>query len=434
MSVIRKIIFGFGIALAFFAILEISLWIIGATNGTDWRVNPLPKHPEYEVLCSFGDMVRLCPDQGPNYERVRPEVFFPEKSQPRIIAIGESFVYGLGLPAEQAWPGQLKTLLGEGVEVINMGRCGTYASRLLPILKAALTLEPDIIILSTGNNEHTMTSFYTGPLGRQPLKSYQLMSRLGQSQLYGLLFRRIAGEDIKFRESFTEAPRSFTNEDDQQVYAARRRPPKMDLFPDGIANRSVTRILEEEQRLKELIFKDHLQEMISLSSEAEVPLVLTTLPRDLAVPPVLSGVHSPNEDEVRRLARGLTVRDPSVQEDWVSKGLATDDRVSLFLYERAMIELREGNHDAASEWIRKNITWELVPDATPEINQIVRDLADKNDLPLVDLDKYSDRYLTNPQAIFLDKVHVNSTGASEIAHQISKTLEERQLWPITTKE
>ncbi|MEC8382655.1 MAG: hypothetical protein VXZ96_20175 [Myxococcota bacterium] len=419
----RKLIFGLLTALGILAAFEVILSTYSTVSGQDWRVNPLPAHPEYSVICEFGDMLRLCPDQGPKYERVRPEVFFKEKTGRRIIAIGESFVYGLGLPANDSWPGQLKARLGENVEVINMGRCGTYASRLVPILKAALTLDPDVIVLSTGNNEHTMTSFYTGPLGRQPLKSYKLMSTLGVFQTYGLLYRQIAGPDIKFRESFTEAPKNFENDTDQQVYAARRRPPNMQLFPDGLATPLVTTILEQEQRLKELIFKDHLQEMIRLSSEANVPMILTTLPRDLAVPPVLSGVHAQNESEVRRIAKGLQARDPRSQEDWVSQGLKEDDKVSLFLYEKGMISLREGNLKEAAKWIRQNISWELVPDATPEINQIVRNLANQNQLQLIDLDVYAEQYLTNPQTIFLDKVHVNARGASEIADQIAPAIQ-----------
>ena len=197
----------------------------------------------------------------------------------------------------------------------------------------------------------------------------------------------------------------------------------MSLFPDGLATASVTQILEQEQRLKEMIFKDHLQEMIRLSTDAGVPMILTTLPRDLAVPPVLSGVHAENETETRRIAKGLQARDPRSQEDWVSQGLSADDKVSLFLYERGMIALREGNLKEAAKWIRRNISWELVPDATPEINQIVRDLAVKNQLQLIDLDVYAEQYLTNPQTIFLDKVHVNARGATEIADQVAPAIQ-----------
>jgi lysophospholipase L1-like esterase len=422
---IRKLILGLLVAFAGLGVLEIILWISATAMSTDWRVDPLPEHPKYDVLCPLGDMLRLCPDQGPNYERVRPEVFFPIKDKPRIITVGESFVYGLGLPSEQSWPGFLNQQFGGDVEVINMGRCGTYASRLVPIMEAAISLDPDAIILSTGNNEHTMTSFYTGPLGRSPLKSYQTSKVLGRFQLYGLLFRSISGPDIKFKESFTEAPRNFDNELDQKAYAARRRPPDMTQFPDALANTSVTNILEEEQRLKEMIFHDHLQAMIDMTLEADIPLILTTLPRDMAVPPVLSGIHVENEDEVRRIATALLERNPESQEDWVSNGLAVDNKVSLFLYEKAMIHLRNGENEEAIRSIRENMSWELIPDATPEINNIIRESAKDNALALIDLDIYAEAYLSNPQEIFLDKVHVNARGAQEIAQGIAPILAEK---------
>jgi len=129
------------------------------------RVPPLPGHPSYDVLCSWGEMKKLCPDRGPKYERVRPEVFALDPPQKRVVFIGESFVYGLGIEAEEAFPKQVGVALG--VEALNLGRCGTYASRLVPIVEAALTLKPDLIVISTGNNEHTMTSFFSGSWGRR---------------------------------------------------------------------------------------------------------------------------------------------------------------------------------------------------------------------------------------------------------------------------
>ena len=162
-----------------------------------------------------------------------------------------------------------------------------------------------------------------------------------------------------------------------------------------------------------------LTNMIETVQEAGIPLVLTTLPRDLSVPPVLSGTHTSQEEELRDVVRALIARDPSSKEDWVEKGLALSDKVSLFLYERAMVYLRKGDHDRAAYWIRQNISWELIPDATPEINQIIRDLGTEYRVPVVDLDVYSEKYLTNPRDVFLDKVHVNEKGASEIAELVS---------------
>ena len=398
---------------------EVFLLVIAKQQSTDWRIDPLPQHPEYDVLCEMGNMKRLCPDQGPEYERVRPEVFFAEKMGPRVVAVGESFVYGLGLSDDQSWPKQMLKHLGENVEIINMGRCGTYASRLVPIVESALELKPDVLVLATGNNEHTMTSFYTGASGRSPVRTYQISSFFGQFQLYGVLFRAISDGDVRVTESFTDIPTDFQNPDDRLAYAARRRPPELDLFPDGLATRSVTAILEEEQRLKEMIFEGHLRGMIEVVQKAGIALVLTTLPRDLSVPPVLSGTHVSQEEELREVVRALIARDPSSQEDWVEKGFALSDKVSLFLYERAMIHLRNGDRKQAAYWIRKNISWELIPDATPEINQIIRDLGQEYNVPVVDLDTYAERYLTNPRDIFLDKVHVNEKGAAEIAELVS---------------
>ncbi len=418
----RKIILGCIVSILFLLAAEGILWAIAFLRSTDWRVDPLPKHPNYQVLCDMNDMRRLCPDQGPQYERVRPEVFFEQKTGKRVITIGESFVFSLGLSDEESWPKQMSKTLGDDVEIINMGRCGTYASRLVPIVKAAIELNPDVIVLSTGNNEHTMTSFFTGPAGRSPLQTYRISSFFGQFQLYGIIFRGISGTNIRVVESFTEVPKQFDNPDDLLAYAARRRPPQLDKFPDGLATFSVTKILEEEQRLKEEIFAGHLNSMIEMIQDAEISLVLTTLPRDLSVPPVLSGTHIEEEEMLRQIIRSLLARDPLSQEDWVGKGLALSNKVSLFLYERAMIYQRKGDLKNAALWIRKNISWELIPDATPEINQIIRDLGQEKNVSVVDLDAYAEQYMLNPRDVFLDKVHINAKGASQVAELVAEEI------------
>ena len=123
---IRKFLGGLFVASIVLLLLEGVGWMY-AYMKEDLRVAPLPGHPEYDVVCAWGDMLKLCPDQGPSYERVRPEVFSSTSQQPRIIFIGESFVYGLGISASESFPKQVGMNLG--VEALNFGRCGTYASR-----------------------------------------------------------------------------------------------------------------------------------------------------------------------------------------------------------------------------------------------------------------------------------------------------------------
>lgn len=381
----------------------------------DLRVPPLPSHPEYEVICSWGDMRKLCPDQGPSYERVRPEVFSEVSDRPRIIFIGESFVYGLGLSAEEAFPKRVGEELG--VEALNFGRCGTYASRLLPIMKEAVALQPDLIVLSVGNNEHTMTSFFQGYWGRRPLRNYQVLRILGQSQLYGGVSRLMGTSDVRIEETFDRVERHFDEEIDKKVFAARRRPPDLSVFSHGLAAADVRAVLEEEQRLKELIFADQLQALVAIAQQREIPITLTTLPQEAFVPPALSGTQREDSESVRRAILKLDYK----------KGLALDDSVAFFHFEYAQQLWREGKKDEAIQAFERSVSLDLVPDSTPEINQIIREIAKKNNIPLIDLRVMSWEYAGSPRDLFLDSVHLNSQGAQIVAKWLSAEL--RTLFP-----
>ncbi|RME23877.1 MAG: hypothetical protein D6798_12580 [Deltaproteobacteria bacterium] len=423
----RRLVYALVTAVALLAGVELLLRGLSAATGRDFRVDPLPAPEPTAVLCEFGDLLRLCPDQGPSYERVRPLVFARQPDRPRVVAIGESFVYGLGLPTEQAWPARLQAHLhdaGIDAEVLNLGRCGTYASRLIPLVEAAIALQADAVVIAAGNNEHTMTSFYAGPAGRHPLAVYRISRRLGRLQLYGLLATAI-GIPPRVEESPSAPPARFGTEIDAQVYAARRRPPDLHVFqrpdlPPGIhlASARVTRILEQEQRLKEEIFADHLATMLDMLREAGIPTVVCTLPHDLTAPPVLSGVHRAPEAAVvamiNRLERPPDGRDPADPADLLRRAVDLDPAVSYFQYKLGQHRLQTGARSAAVDALRAAVEWDLVPDVTPSINRITATTATARGLPVVDLARHADAWLAEPGRYYLDKVHVNARGADEI--------------------
>ncbi|MHB2017539.1 MAG: SGNH/GDSL hydrolase family protein [Candidatus Xenobia bacterium] len=68
---------------------------------------------------------------------------------PRIVAVGDSFTYGWGLPLEQSWPKQLEKLLGaQHVEVANLGAPGAGPYDYEDIVaKAVPLLRPDLVIV-----------------------------------------------------------------------------------------------------------------------------------------------------------------------------------------------------------------------------------------------------------------------------------------------
>ncbi len=427
-----KLAFGLLTTLVLLGLLEGALWAVGTIIHRDWRVDPLPVPRDYRVLCPANGLVKLCPEEHFHYQRVRPEIFFPHPDRPRIVVIGESFVFGYGLPMEQAWPARLEYLLDDRVEVINMGRCGSYSSALVPTLEAALTVEPSLIVLSIGNNEHTMTSFYTGWAGRHPLAFYSISRQLGRLQLFGFLLDAL-GQDGHVTESQSSAPLVFDNPTDQAVYAARRRPPDLSLFPDALAGPQVTAILEDEQRLKEHIFKGRMESMISQVQDQGIPLLVTTLPADLTRPPTLSGIHDGDPERVRAFHQKLlnprndqgsrNDGERQTPEELLAMAMEEDDQVASFHYFHGMMLLGRGQDPAAAQAFRRSMDLDMIPDATPTINGIIRELASATGCALVDLDTLSDTVLRDGDSIFLDGIHVNRHGADVVAAQLAPVVE-----------
>ncbi len=77
----------------------------------------------------------------------------------RVVCIGDSRVFGLGLPAEETYPKQLERILrerrpGRAVEVINAGVPG-YTSREGAVLVREVlpAFSPDLVIASFGHND-----------------------------------------------------------------------------------------------------------------------------------------------------------------------------------------------------------------------------------------------------------------------------------------
>ena len=422
----RRAALGLAVAVGVFAGIELALAALEALGGRPLRVDPLPGPAPIDVLCASGpDHWVLCPDQGAAYERVRPERFARSPTRPRVVVVGESFVYGLGLDAAAALPARLGEALGPDVEVLNFGRCGTYAGRLLPVVGAAIPARADLVVLAIGNNEHTMTTFFTGPAARRPLLAYRLLSTLGQWRLFGLL-SRLAGAAAPAVESVEAPALQLRDAVDQRVYSARRRPPDLRLFPDGLADREVTRRLEEEQRLKEQIFEGHLRRMVRGLRGAGVQVVLATLPWDLRARPTLSGTLSTDETAVRQAFSALRAAtdapDGPQARAAIDALLQADRTVAAAWSARGDAAFAQGDTGAAVDAWRAAADHDLVPDATPRINAAIAAVAADEGVPLADLHALSEIGVADPGLLWLDKVHTNAAGATALAQALAPTV------------
>jgi len=75
----------------------------------------------------------------------------------RVLALGDSCTFGLGVQDGEAWPAQLEGLLrieGLDVEVVNAGVPGYTAYQGRRVLETrGLTLEPDVVLVAFGFND-----------------------------------------------------------------------------------------------------------------------------------------------------------------------------------------------------------------------------------------------------------------------------------------
>lgn len=75
----------------------------------------------------------------------------------RVLAVGDSTTFGLGVNDSEAWPAQLALLIEKtqpGAEVLNAGVTGYSAYQSLTYLRQqGFALAPDVIILTCGSND-----------------------------------------------------------------------------------------------------------------------------------------------------------------------------------------------------------------------------------------------------------------------------------------
>jgi len=118
-----------------------------------WRLKPELR--EFPVTGSIRDNsidFRVSTHDGlRSTERLSP------KGSLRIVALGDSTTFGLGVEDEKTWPAVLETLLrarGIDVDVVNAGVPGytSFQGRRF-MLKSGLALEPDLVIVTFGFND-----------------------------------------------------------------------------------------------------------------------------------------------------------------------------------------------------------------------------------------------------------------------------------------
>jgi len=87
----------------------------------------------------------------------------------RVLAVGDSLTWGLGVRRQEAWPAQLEGQL-RGVEVFNLGMCGYDAEQGISLITHHLeSWEADLIIWATYPNDVDPTFLMFGAHDEHPV-------------------------------------------------------------------------------------------------------------------------------------------------------------------------------------------------------------------------------------------------------------------------
>jgi lysophospholipase L1-like esterase len=87
----------------------------------------------------------------------------------RVLAVGDSLTWGLGVQLQQAWPAELERAL-PGVEVHNLGMCGYDAEQGISLITHHLEAwQPDLIIWASYTNDVDPTFLMFGAHDEHPV-------------------------------------------------------------------------------------------------------------------------------------------------------------------------------------------------------------------------------------------------------------------------
>lgn len=425
---------GLGVAAVMLAGAELVARGAALALGKDWRPPPpLPDVPTFRTLCRGTEgSVYLCPQVaggGGALSRETPFKLVPDRR--RIAVLGESFVFGLGIPEADAWPAQLGVALGEEYEVLNFGRCGSESASLVRMLQAAVQVKADTVILAIGNNEYTMTPYYAGLPGRHPVLFQRSLEVLSSLQLFGILKLAVGNR----APHLFGAPLSTVAGHPMQKYinALHGRPADVSVFPNNLADAEVTEMLEGTKRLSERFFALRMAGMIQYARANGVDVVLATLPRALDAAPLLSGLHGIDRSEVEDTLRILRVGDPALRHNIddrtrtemigrLEEVLRKDPHIAHALFVNGMRLLADGRQEDGIQNLLMATDWDLVPDVTPTINGIIVDLAEEYDVPLLDLRPLALEAMGQSGTLFTDPIHLNAAGGRRVGHYAGEQL------------
>jgi|GEM_PF-5590051 len=347
----------------------------------------------------------------------------------RVFCLGGSTTLGYPYPAETAWPASLERRLERlfperDLEVINVGATSYGSARTLAVLRGIIAYQPDLVIIATGDAEFVEDSFRVAVAMPTPVVSW----------LHGLYLSRAFKQVLPAQK----LPLPVVDAEDSSAAGF--------LFAPVVAG-TVYQVDMDRRRRVMSSLDENLTAMTEAASNAAVPLMLVTLPANIASWPPDPDHSMPAEPAMRTrwqqhlsLAERLAASGP-LQEALDEYAAATNvwGGNATVCYEYGQLLIRAEQFDKARTMLLRALDLDPTPvRATSIVNQSIRSAAAQADTMLADpvsaLTVLSSHGLLGEELI-LDYAHPTPWGHVEIARVVLQALITRDPgWAIDDRQ
>lgn len=349
----------------------------------------------------------------------------------RIVAFGGSTTYGHPYTAETAFPAWMTTILGDydpfrTYESINAGGISYASYRVRRLVEELSLVSPDLYVIYSGHNEFLESRTFGELLAESPARR-RIRSLLHRSRLYSAIARRVAsagrGANPTGRTMLGEEV-GVTLEEVGGPWLFHRDP----VFREGVIRQ----------------YRFNIEAIARFCKQKRIPLVLCTIPSNLSGLVPFKSEHRAGLGVGERAAWYRAVNgareafaggDPALALTRLQEAEAIDDRFARLHFLKGEVLRALGRPgEARAAYVRAKEE-DIVPVRALEVfNDIVRDVAHHEEIPLADIAKRIDVLAPAGipgESLFVDHVHPYIEGHLEIAWAVLEAAASNGLLPLS---
>ncbi len=410
----KKSLFASLVCIALFAFLELTLWVCGVSTQIEGE----------DPFQGFSGLISVFDTDGDEY-RTRPgnrssfndQSFLRQKPANgfRIFGLGGSSAHGFPWGAETALTGIVGEAVAAGhpdlqVEAVNASAVSYAMHRLNIVADELIAYDADVFIIYSGHNEFAEPAFFEA-LKRRSSTRTRLEYALAHSRVYSGMrsaMLALSAEDPSRGQEFgTSVQRDFT-----RVYAADEK----------------EKIVDE--------FRFRLERLVRRAQEADVKVVLSTVPANLRQwrPEASEGIASLSETDRQDWSDAYAAGKRQLQAGNVVAANASFLQAANLAPRHAETQfLLAQSYEGLTKWDQARAAYQFACDydASPirrisSINQVIREVAKEKGALLVDMDQIFEQLSEHGLVGFNlieDYVHPTREGHEIIAWHIWNAME-----------